>query len=350
MPNRDKTSYTYHLFPDFSSWRHLLELLFACNVLALVLAIWQVANLQQLTWLSVIGHLLFVNWVAICFALCVSKLQIKLRGFTLYCSAVIYFILLMLLILFSSILVNFLQALGDQFTVQISLSLLLEESLQRMIVGGGLGMVCMRYLYVRELLLQRQRAELMARVQALQVRIQPHFLFNSLNSVVSLIAIEPLKAEQLLIDLSSLFRASLAELKEVSLQEEIRLCQRYLKIESIRLGERLEVNWRIEPSASFKQAKIPFLTLQPLLENCISHGVEPMALKSVVTILIEVVDKQVSLVLTNPYPLGRPAMQGNGIAIDNVKQRLYAYYGTSVRFNIFAKEGLYTTVLSYKYQ
>lgn len=107
----------------------------------------------------------------------------------------------------------------------------------------------------------------------MQARIHPHFLFNSLNNVVSLITIDPDKAESMLISLSRLFRASFQELKLVSLHEEIELSKQYLMIEQIRLGERLKVEWKVEiEPLQLKQVTIPLLTLQPLLENSIFMG------------------------------------------------------------------------------
>lgn len=218
--------------------------------------------------------------------------------------------------------------------------------------GILLGAFCLRYLYVREQWLHQQYAELNARIQAMQARIHPHFLFNSLNNVVSLITIDPDKAESMLISLSRLFRASFQELKLVSLHEEIELSKQYLMIEQIRLGERLKVEWKVEiEPLQLKQVTIPLLTLQPLLENSIFHGVEPMMGKATIGVLVEILQNQVSIVITNPYTHDTiNSRKGHGIALENVKQRLKAYYGNSVRFQVYKGEALYTTIMSYQYQ
>ncbi|MCH4248136.1 MAG: histidine kinase [Acinetobacter populi] len=354
MPPPQRLSSTFsksrYYFSDFRRWRHVLELLLASNLLAVILAVASVKDLSELSLITLLHYLLFVSWVAICFAVCVDKLQKFLTRFDRHIALMICFLLLIVLVLSSTCAVNILKFMGDRSQQYLDLSTIFAGGLHHVVLGGGVGLICLRYLYVREQWIEQQQSELMARVQALQARIHPHFLFNSLNTVVSLIAIDPFKAEQMLIDLSGLFRASLTELREVALQEEIDLCQRYLKIESVRLGDRLHVKWRIEGEDQLKFAKIPLLTLQPLLENCIYHGIESMSDQSTVSILIEVIDRQVSIVLTNPYQSGLQSTQGNGIAIDNVKQRLMAYYGATVSFKIFARDGIFTTLLSYKYQ
>jgi two-component system sensor histidine kinase AlgZ len=205
---------------------------------------------------------------------------------------------------------------------------------------------------MREQWLSQQYSELNARIQAMQARIHPHFLFNSLNSVVSLIAIDPDKAEHMLINLSRLFRASFQELKLVSLAEEIDLCQQYLSIEKMRLGARLKVEWNVQASEmDLKRVTIPLLTLQPLLENSIFHGVEKSLQPSTVSVLVEILQNQVSIVITNPYSADTiKSTKGNGIAIENVKQRLKAYYGQTVKFQVYKGAVIYTTVVSYTYR
>lgn len=105
----------------------------------------------------------------------------------------------------------------------------------------------------------------------------------------------------MLLNLSRLFRASFQELKLVKLQEEIELCQRYLEIEQIRLGERLQVEWKLENKDLYSQVQIPLLTLQPLVENSIFHGVEKILTKSTISILIEILQNQINIIITNPY-------------------------------------------------
>src|SRR5690606_35575629 len=114
------------------------------------------------------------------------------------------------------------------------------------------------------------------RLQALQARIRPHFLFNSMNTIASLIATDPETAEEAVLDLAEVFRATLNQWDPlVPLEQELDLCQRYLHIEQLRLGARLRVEWRIEPRA--RQALVPPISLQPLVENAIYHGIQPLS-------------------------------------------------------------------------
>ena len=172
-----------------------------------------------------------------------------------------------------------------------------------------------------------------ARLQALQARIRPHFLFNSLTAVLSLIRSEPRRAEEALQDLADLFRVLLREQRKlVPLHEEIDLCQRYLQIETLRLGERLEVAWRVDEKA--RDSAMPPLILQPLVENAVHHGIEPAHRPGVITIQIARKGSQVVIDIANPMiegntqVLGRGGMPrpGNHMALDNVRERLALHF------------------------
>lgn len=262
------------------------------------------------------------------------------------------FLLLQAIVLLTTVNLNILIYFGQNFNFQdLNLAIALDQVGLHLSLGILLGTFCFRYLYLREQWEQQQHSELNARIQAMQARIQPHFLFNSMNSVISLISINPDKAEHMLLNLSRLFRASFQELKLVSLQEEIDLCQRYLEIEQIRLGERLQVEWKLENKDLYSQVQIPLLTLQPLLENSIFHGVEKILTKSTISILVEILQNQINIIITNPYAQDNKTLKkGHGIAIENVRQRLQAYYGPSVTFQTFAGEGMFTTVVRYQYK
>jgi len=138
-------------------------------------------------------------------------------------------------------------------------------------------------------------------LQALQSRIRPHFLFNSINAVLSLIRQEPRRAEAALEDMAGLFRMLMNDNRELTpLARELELCRQYLSLEQLRLGERLRIEWRT--AAMPGDALVPPLVLQPLLENAVYHGVEPRLEPSVVSIDIHAADGQVHAVLRNPFP------------------------------------------------
>lgn len=164
-----------------------------------------------------------------------------------------------------------------------------------------------------------------ARLQALQARIRPHFLFNSINAVLSLIRSEPRRAERMLEDMAELFRVLMADNRKLTpLEDEVELCRRYLEIEQIRLGERLIVNWQIENLP--KMALVPPLILQPLVENAVYHGIEP--LDGPGELKIEIVDrgKQFFIRLTNPFTPNSTNVNGNRMAIANIKERLQLHF------------------------
>lgn len=164
-----------------------------------------------------------------------------------------------------------------------------------------------------------------ARLQALQARIRPHFLFNSINAVLSLIRSEPKRAERMLEDMSELFRVLMADNRKLTpLADEITLCKRYLEIEDIRLGERLQAIWKIDGLPA--DALVPPLILQPLVENAVYHGIEPRQVPGTLTIEIIPRGTQFSIKLTNPYQTGSTHVSGNRMAIANIKERLQLHF------------------------
>ena len=344
-------TYAY-FFTKIGRWQHLIELFIASNILAMILAL---AEAQSWTALSVerlLQYMLFINWVLLAFVALVELFQKKIQPLNFAQALVVGFILLQMIVLLTTVVLNGVIYFGQNFQIHgLSRDVLLDGVMLHLSYGVLIGTFCFRYLYLREQWARQQNSELHARIQAMQARIHPHFLFNSLNTVISLITIDPDKAEQMLLNLSRLFRASFKELKLVRLKDEIELCQRYLAIEQMRLGDRLRVEWKYDDEVLFSQVQIPLLTLQPLVENSIFHGVEKFLTKSTISILIEVLQNQVNIVITNPYTQDKINLrQGNGIAVENVKQRLEAYYGRTVIFQTYAGKGIFTTVVQYRYK
>ena len=187
-------------------------------------------------------------------------------------------------------------------------------------------------------------AALAARIEELQARIRPHFLFNTLNSAIALVREEPAKAEALLEDLSDLFRQALAEPGEfVTLADEIALAQRYLAIEHVRFGDRLRVCWTIDEAAN--GARLPPLLLQPLVENAVKHGVESSPDGASIRIRTERCGHRVMIDVVNSLPslrrLRQPAPSGHGIALNNVRDRLRLMHDLRGRFSAGIVEGQY---------
>jgi two-component system sensor histidine kinase AlgZ len=183
-----------------------------------------------------------------------------------------------------------------------------------------------------------------ARLQALQARIRPHFLFNTINAVLSLIRAEPRRAERMLEDLSDLFRVLMADNRNlVPLADEIALCRKYLEIEHIRLGERLIATWHTDDMPT--GAMVPPLILQPLVENAVYHGIEPHEGIGEVVIDIERTGKQFLIRLTNPYASGSTHVSGNRMAITNIRERLQLHFDAEASLKADVIEDKYVVTI-----
>jgi len=165
-----------------------------------------------------------------------------------------------------------------------------------------------------------------ARLQALQARIRPHFLFNSINGVLSLIRSEPLRAEEALLDMADLFRVLMRDNRELApLADEVELCRQYLDLEKLRLGERLGVDWNIKSMPG--DALVPPLLLQPLLENAVYHGIESQSTRGTISINIFLSRGEVHAILRNPYSdHGKRHVRGNKMALANIRERLALHF------------------------
>ncbi|MCC5871139.1 MAG: sensor histidine kinase [Gammaproteobacteria bacterium] len=221
--------------------------------------------------------------------------------------------------------------------------------LRTTLVGAILAGMLLRYLVVQQQLRGREQSELRLRLQALQSRIRPHFLFNSMNIIASLIETDPRTAERVVEDLSELFRASLNEAgNQVSLQQELDLCERYVRIEQLRLGQRLTVEWHMDVIPH--DVRIPLLTLQPLLENAIYHGIQPMPEGGVVNVAVRMEPGRVAIEIDNPLPpagMAQRHAQGNRMALANIRSRLAVLYGEQAVFESGEDGGRFRIRLSY---
>jgi two-component system sensor histidine kinase AlgZ len=179
-----------------------------------------------------------------------------------------------------------------------------------------------------------------ARLQALQARIRPHFLFNSINAVLSLMRQEPRRAETALHDMADLFRVLMADNRELApLDREVDLCRQYLGLEQLRLGERLQVEWRVDRMP--RDALVPPLVLQPLLENAVYHGIEPRTEPGVVSVDIYANADRVHAVLSNPFEQRGDRHPGNRMALDNIRERLQLHFDAEANLTANVARGVY---------
>ena len=203
----------------------------------------------------------------------------------------------------------------------------------------------LRYLHLqREVAMLRSLAEA-SRIQELQARIRPHFLFNSMNIIASLIAIDPVKAEQVVVDLADLFRRVLDDAHTlVPLREELALCRSYLALEKLRLGERLQTEWEI---GDYGDVQIPSLTLQPVLENAVYHGIQLLPEGGLISISVKRVNDRLILTVGNPRSQRMQHNKGSKMAIDNVQKRLVAHFGPTAVVRAERMDNHYITHINF---
>ena len=187
-----------------------------------------------------------------------------------------------------------------------------------------------------------------ARLMALTARIRPHFLFNTLNGVLGVMRSDPRRAERALEELAELFRVFMRDNGElVELRDELDLCRRYLDIESLRLGERLSLEWHIE--AGTQDVLVPPLMVQPLLENAIYHGVEPLIAPGEVRVSVRRSGAELLIEVDNPVAEQAPALAarhaGNGIALDNIRERLQLFFDLEARLEAVRSDGRYRVTI-----
>ena len=189
-----------------------------------------------------------------------------------------------------------------------------------------------------------------ARLQALQARIRPHFLFNSINGVLSLVRKDPRRAEEALHDMADLFRVLMRDNRDLTpLADEVELCRQYLELEKLRLGDRLGVDWNVRSMPA--DALVPPLVLQPLLENAVYHGIEPSSEPGIVSVNIFLSKGEVHAVLRNPYRAsGGSHHSGNKMALDNVRERLALHFDAEASLDSKVLEHAYEVHIRMPYR
>ncbi|HYC47694.1 MAG TPA: histidine kinase [Burkholderiales bacterium] len=310
MPSINQNGYARAL-PDFRNLGILLRILVVVNVLAIAAAIARTPDLasaatELLTLSAIVQPILIVTLLA--------------------------------LVALSTFLRRLPYGLGSAAVIAISIGITFAffVALQRYALVEDMGgparyvllvlLTCtllLAYFDLRGRALSPAIAE--ARLQALQARIRPHFLYNSINAVLSLIRQDPRRAETALEDLADLFRVVMGDNRELSpIAREVELCRQYLNLEQLRLGDRLKVTWRIDKMPP--DALIPPLVLQPLLENAVYHGIEPRVDPGEISIDIYTLRNQLHAVLRNPYAHEGTHHAGNKMALANIRERLQLHF------------------------
>lgn len=322
------------LLPDFCSGRAVLSVMVLAELVA-VLSVFITQPVGPLFWERFILLSLYMQWIAVCSAavLCQARswLQRMQPWFVLFAS---YCLLLGLAALLAELAWLVLRVLGWDGLLRVG-------SHDQFVIAtlgtvGIVSLLALRYFWVQAQWRQQIVAEADARYQALQARIRPHFLFNTLNSLAALIDKDPRSAENMVTDLADLFRVALERRQRMAtLAEEIDLTRAYLNIEQVRLGERLRVEWDIEAGA--KAVPVPLLSLQPLAENAVHHGIGQIDGGGTVRIAARLADVRghpgLELVVENPVPETEPGPRGTRLALANLTERLRLVYGELARLD-----------------
>ena len=334
--------------PDFCNIRIVFSVVVIAELLAIVLTLASSGSHDD-KWGYLSLASLFIQWIALLSTATLCTLRPVLAQFSNSNAAMAaYALLLFITVIFSEIAywvsINF-----GAGSLTIAMGHL--EFLGRNIAICAItSFLMLRYFFLQYQLTRRIEAENQYRLQALQARIHPHFLFNSLNTIASLIRRQPHQAEEAVEDLADLFRHTLNDATaRVPLAEELEITRRYLQIEQLRLGERLNVEWQIDPLPD--DATLPSLTLQPLLENAIYHGVEKLIDGGVIRCLGSFDGKSLQLTITNPVADNSTESQRPGLnmAVDNIRQRLQAHFEEEGRLTINRPQGYYQVELRFPY-
>jgi len=316
--------------PDFCASRAALAIVLIVELTAVVLALArQGASQSSDFWGDLARTSLFLLWVGlICAALlCWTRRPLARLTVARGSAAVLTFLLAAIAAISAA--AYFLGrselTLGAGATAFFP-SALWPFVLRNMAIGFVVIAVALRYFYVTHQWRRNIEMRATARVHALQARIRPHFLFNSMNTIASLTRSDAVLAEQAVQDLADLFRASLSDQHQtITLEEELEVARTYQRIEELRLGPRLQVRWDVDRLPL--DARVPGLLLQPLIENAIYHGIEPRPEGGTVSIVGELAGELITIVVRNPIAARESEREGNRVALANIRERLALLYG-----------------------
>lgn len=309
-----------NFLPDFCAIRMVFAIVVNAELLAIVLTLASDQGMEQF-WLSLSMRSLYVQWIALFSTglLCFFKRRLQSLAHT---AAGIVAWLMVLLVTLGVALVAYQLADGEYHDAG------LQRILPDLLIAAIVTALVLRYLYDQYQIKRSELAESELRVQALQARIRPHFLFNSMNTIASLTRADPVLAEQVVEDLSDLFRATLGDSSRLStIKQELELASGYLRIEQQRLGDRMTVIWDVDDLP--EEVPIPALLLQPLVENAVYHGIEPALESGAIRVIGRYKNNRINLSVRNTMPKDnqRTGREGSQMALDNINRRLIAVFG-----------------------
>jgi len=310
-------------------------LLFLILVSELLVLAWELAG-QSFSWGRFGFRSIAIQWIVLLSAATLCRMRLYLPRFSLnvgwfLCFAIIQVIGVVVIV-------------GGKLTVDPA-SLSAWGVIQQCLAVAIISAMVLRFFQLQQLVIDQSQAEVSSRMDALQARIKPHFLFNSLNTIAELVVSRPVEAEQAVENLSSLFRANLKETSSFcALEQEIILVKGYLELEQWRLGSRLRVIWN--ESIHDPQWPVPVLCLQPIVENAVVHGVASQADGGTITISVLQTPRVTTLTIENAIGLTSDNHSGHGVGLNNVQRRLQVLYGERARCRIERTARLYKVVIT----
>ena len=334
--------------PNFCTGEVVFNVVVVAEMLAIVINLIIPRNflsptvLQDLLLIS-----LFIQWVALAgtAVLCYTRKYLN-RLPNLRALMMAYLLLLLTTFLVSECTVWLLWALGRIQTARPAWYT--DFHILNLTISAIINGLLLRLFLAKHELTQRTLSETRAKLQALQSRIRPHFVFNSLNIISSLVRSAPNKAETAIEDMADLFRSMLGERENVvPVNNELAIARKYLDIEALRLDERLHVDWDIGKFP--RKAVMPVLMLQPLLENAIHHGIEPNPLGGVIGVRLWEDEDRLHIAVTNPLPRTKsksPETPSGDRTLDNLRLRLESHYGDAARLEITEDRERFTATVS----
>ena len=332
----------YKDLPDFCNQDVVFSSMIMAEIVALMLSIVQPGSyMDKLEYLAiasmVIQWILMIDLILLC----------KLKHFLQKMATVPFYLTIFLLLQ----VVTFIVSSGsDRILHYLQLDASFQGEwktaflMQNMALSVLFSIIIIHYAFLnarwkKQLVLQSQ-----SRINALQARIRPHFLFNSLNTIAALIHIDPERADKAILDLSEIFRASMNQQTLISLEQELQIVKKYLQIEKLRLDKRLQVDWQIQ--LKDKSIPVPALMIQPLVENAVYHGIEQLPQGGCIQIQIKESEESIKIAIQNPLEKKSANSAGNRLALKNICERLKLIYQKNADINIEQNEQFYRVTLS----
>ena len=312
------------LLPDFCAARAVLAVVLLVELVALIFAIAR-HSAQQNFWIDFAGCSIFLLWLGLVCTAVLCRARRWLERMSVARAALVAIGLMLSAVAIIAELIYWLGQALSGGVATASTPFPMDHAgflLRTLAVGFIVSALALRYFYVSTEWKRSIEMEALARLRALQARIRPHFLFNSMNTIAALTRSSPERAEQAVEDLADLFRASLNEAHtQIQLRDELDIARTHQRIEQLRLGNRLQVVWDVEGLPL--RAEVPSLIIQPLLENAVYHGIEMLPAGGTVRITGRLVQQQIQIEVRNPVPpAGHAEREGNRMALENIRQRL----------------------------